>query len=123
MRPLFARPNASLTRLRSIFKPSEHNSLLDLLLARGVNGESPSRANSPRRSRSRSASPNRKQATQAAATSKAAKVEKKPSRGRKSQAGRKAVEEESEEPVAGLCLLLLPLYLAICVVPRMPRSV
>ncbi|KAI8990438.1 hypothetical protein BD414DRAFT_483654 [Trametes punicea] len=43
-----------------IFKPSEHNPLLDILLARGVNGESPSRVNSPRRSRSRSASPSRK---------------------------------------------------------------
>ncbi|CDO76759.1 hypothetical protein BN946_scf185028.g10 [Trametes cinnabarina] len=43
-----------------IFKPAEHNPLLDLLLARGVNGESPSRANSPRRSRSRSASPKRR---------------------------------------------------------------
>ncbi|KAH9893978.1 hypothetical protein C8Q73DRAFT_790557 [Cubamyces lactineus] len=43
-----------------IFKPSGHNALLDMLLARGVNGESPSRANSPRRSRSRSASPSRK---------------------------------------------------------------
>ncbi|KAI0830205.1 hypothetical protein BC628DRAFT_986319 [Trametes gibbosa] len=40
-----------------IFKPSERNALLDILLSRGVNGESPSRANSPRRSPSRSASP------------------------------------------------------------------
>ncbi|KAI1789661.1 hypothetical protein LXA43DRAFT_552863 [Ganoderma leucocontextum] len=46
-----------------IFKPADHNPLLDLLLARGVNGESPSRTNSPRRSRSRSTSPRRKQPT------------------------------------------------------------
>ncbi|KAI0354332.1 hypothetical protein OH77DRAFT_1590790 [Trametes cingulata] len=46
-----------------IFQPSEHNALLDILLARGVNGESPSRANSPKRSRSRSASPARKDQT------------------------------------------------------------
>lgn len=44
----------------SIFKPADHNPLLDLLLSRGVNGESPSRANSPRRSPSRSPSPRRK---------------------------------------------------------------
>ncbi|KAH9852881.1 hypothetical protein C2E23DRAFT_824035 [Lenzites betulinus] len=79
-----------------IFKPSERNSLLDILLARGVNGEAPPRANSPRRSRSRSASPVRKG--------------RKPAKSRKSEGSRAAGRDlgvivvdgdEEEEPLAG----------------------
>ncbi|EIW56609.1 uncharacterized protein TRAVEDRAFT_73094 [Trametes versicolor FP-101664 SS1] len=55
------RQQARLRDRGGIFKPSEHNPLVELLLARGVNGESLSRPNSPRRSRSRSASPSRKE--------------------------------------------------------------
>ncbi|KAI0651234.1 hypothetical protein C8Q79DRAFT_21379 [Trametes meyenii] len=68
-----------------IFKPAEHNALLDILLSRGVNGESPSRANSPRRSRSRSISPTRKVPTMRSATAapKSRVSKKKP---RKSEA-------------------------------------
>ncbi|KAI9060127.1 hypothetical protein FKP32DRAFT_1595518 [Trametes sanguinea] len=94
-----------------IFKPSEHNPLLDLLLSRGVNGESPSRANSPRRSRSRSASPRRKDQVlpQPPERVKAAPAKRAP---RKSEAKHKAdsdkpkqdtraAEVEVEEPVPG----------------------
>ncbi|KAI0717662.1 hypothetical protein C8T65DRAFT_737718 [Cerioporus squamosus] len=60
-----------------IFKPAEHNPLLDLLLARGVNGESPPAPTLP-------VDP--------------AAADKKPSRGRKSRA---AVDDAPQEPVAG----------------------
>ena len=36
-------PFGSLTRDGRVFKPATHNALLDILLARGVNGESPSK--------------------------------------------------------------------------------
>ncbi|KAI0674737.1 hypothetical protein C8Q78DRAFT_497237 [Trametes maxima] len=92
-----------------IFKPAEHNALLDILLSRGVNGESPSRANSPRRSRSRSASPIRKdQTTHPAPVVSKSKTSKKNSR--KSEAKRLTQEAFSKDtayteveggPVAG----------------------
>ncbi|KAI0632912.1 hypothetical protein C8Q77DRAFT_855118 [Trametes polyzona] len=92
-----------------IFRPAEHNPLLDILLARGVNGESPSRANSPRRSRSRSASPNRKHRdgdrspTRNDTTSAPNRHSRKSlGKRRKSEAqGGEHVEEAEEEKVAG----------------------
>ena len=48
------------TRHFSIFKPAEKNGLLDVLLARGVNGESPVKARRGSMRRSRSASPSKK---------------------------------------------------------------
>ncbi|KAI0326285.1 hypothetical protein GY45DRAFT_1437746 [Cubamyces sp. BRFM 1775] len=75
-----------------IFKPSGHNALLDILLARGVNGESPSRANSPRRSRSRSASPARKHTTVESSTQASHSAYKK--RSSRKSVGRKVVQED-----------------------------
>ncbi|KAJ8469145.1 hypothetical protein ONZ51_g9179 [Trametes cubensis] len=76
-----------------IFKPSGHNALLDILLARGINGESPSRANSPRRSRSRSASPSRKH-TAIEPSTRAPHSAPKKRASRKSE-GRKVVQEDT----------------------------
>ncbi|KAI0742787.1 hypothetical protein C8Q80DRAFT_1273394 [Daedaleopsis nitida] len=88
------RQQARLRDRGGIFKPAEHNPLLDLLLARGVNGESPSRANSPRRSRSRSASPIRKRsAPHAGKAPETSAAPKKASARRKSQA---AVRKQSQ---------------------------
>ncbi|KAI0744646.1 hypothetical protein C8Q76DRAFT_8681 [Earliella scabrosa] len=94
-----------------IFKPAEHNPLLDLLLARGVNGESPSRATSLRRSRSRSTSPIRPRPQQsvpeASKSSGSVAPLKKQIKRRKSQAvGRKGKEAGidvvgEEAPAAG----------------------
>ncbi|KAJ8455095.1 hypothetical protein ONZ51_g12643 [Trametes cubensis] len=76
-----------------IFKPSGHNALLDILLARGINGESPSRANSPRRSQSRSASPSRKH-TAIEPSTRASHSAPKKRASRKSE-GRKMVQEDT----------------------------
>ncbi|KAI0659675.1 hypothetical protein C8Q70DRAFT_125718 [Cubamyces menziesii] len=101
-----------------IFKPSGHNALLDILLARGINGESPSRANSPRRSRSRSASPSRKH-TAIEPSTRAPHSAPKKRASRKSE-GRKVVQEDThndayndaapheEECIAGPYPLLIP---------------
>ena len=45
---LHVRP-ANQHRLRSIFVPSEGNVLVDILLARGINGESPAKKRAPRK--------------------------------------------------------------------------
>ncbi|KAI0759062.1 hypothetical protein C8Q74DRAFT_1372926 [Fomes fomentarius] len=93
-----------------IFKPSEHNPLLELLLSRGVNGESLSRANSPRRSRSRSTSPGKRghpRPTEVPKPSEAAATSKQQAKRRKSQvaggrAKKQVIHDTPEEaPTAG----------------------
>lgn len=99
-----------LTSTPSIFKPAEHNPLLELLLARGVNGESLSRANSPRRSRSRSTSPGKRghaRTTEVHKPSEAAATSKQQAKRRKSQAAagrakKQVIDDTTEEaPTAG----------------------
>ena len=117
----------------SIFKPSEHNPLLDLLLSRGVNGESPSRGNSQRRSRSRSASPSRKPSgghevttdprpPTASSSSKAKPAKrKKPTKGR----NKPVAEGSATEPVVAVSSRSAgtSLYIAVTFLPPYgPRS-
>ncbi|KAI0776777.1 hypothetical protein BD413DRAFT_610361 [Trametes elegans] len=91
-----------------IFKPSERNGFLDILLARGVNGESPKpEASSRPRSRSHSASPSRRDhVSREVASSRASKKPSRKSLGEKAAVRRvqeegEHVEPQSEEPIAG----------------------
>lgn len=100
---------------RRIFKPSEHNPLVELLLARGVNGESLSRPNSPRRSRSRSASPSRKEQVarrrshSAPPKKRARKLEgKRPAPLESEEEGGAYTEVQAEEPIAGVFVRASP---------------